>query len=127
MNMGILATVSQLRPRNFMHVVLDNGVYNTTGAQPTAAAAVDLARAAKAAGYRSAATAKTVAQLRRAARKMLAARGPSMLVVKVRPGRNPDLERIALTPVQMKQRFRRAAIGPGYKTGPVRTPVSRRG
>ena len=125
MNMGILATVSHLKPRNFMHVVLDNGVYNTTGAQPTAAAAVDLAKAAKAAGYRTVATAKTPAQVKRSARRMLAGRGPSMLVVKVKPGKNPDLVRIPLTPVQMKQRFRRAAIGPGYKTGPVRPGTGR--
>lgn len=109
MNMGILATVREFRPRNFMHVVLDNGVYNTTGQQPTAAAVVGLASVAKAVGYRNAVTVKTATQLRRTARRMLSAKGPVMLVVKVEAGKNPDLVRIPLTPVQIKRRFRKAA------------------
>jgi phosphonopyruvate decarboxylase len=110
MNLGIAAAVGELKPANFLHVVLDNGVYNTTGGQPTSARAVDLAKVAKAAGYRSASVATNRSQLRRAARRMLQGRGPSMLVLKVRPGPNPGLGRIKLTPEQIKRRFRRAAI-----------------
>jgi thiamine pyrophosphate-dependent acetolactate synthase large subunit-like protein len=110
MNLGILATIGELKPANLLHIVLDNGVYNTTGGQPTSAGAVDLGKVAKAAGYRSVGTASNRSALRRAARRMLKGRGPSMLVVKVRPGPNPGLERIKLTPEQMKRQFRRAAI-----------------
>jgi thiamine pyrophosphate-dependent acetolactate synthase large subunit-like protein len=110
MNMGILATISELKPANLMHVVLDNGVYETTGGQPTAAAAVDLAKVAKAAGYRSVSTARTQGQVRRAARRMLAGRGPSMLLVKVKPGHGADLMRIPFTAGQIARQFRRTAI-----------------
>ncbi len=109
MNLGILAAVGELRPANFIHVVLDNEVYNTTGGQPTSTGAVDLAKVAKAAGYRSASVARNRSQLRRAARRMLQSRGPSMLVLKVRPGTNPGLARIRLTPEQIKRQFRGAA------------------
>jgi thiamine pyrophosphate-dependent acetolactate synthase large subunit-like protein len=109
MNMGIIATISELSPANLMHVVLDNGVYNTTGAQPTSAIAVDFAKVAKAAGYRSVATARTRHQLRRYARRMLTGKGPSFLLVKVKPGQNPDLVRIPFSPEQIKRRFRRIA------------------
>lgn len=114
MNLGIVAAVGELRPDNFLHVVLDNGVYNTTGGQPTSAGTVDLARIARAAGYRSVASAANRSQLRRAAKRMLQGRGPSMLVLKVKPGANPDLVRISLTPEQIKRQFRRAAaVAPG--------------
>ena len=102
--------MAQLKPANFMHVVLDNGVYETTGSQPTAATVVDLAKVAKAAGYRSVATARTQGQVRRAARRMLSGRGPAMLLVKTRPGHSADLERIPLTAGQIAQRFRRAVL-----------------
>lgn len=119
MNMGILATVCEFAPRNFIHVVLDNGVYDTTGAQPTAAAAVEIAKVARAAGYRNALVARTLAQVSRATRRLLAGRGPSMLVAKVRPGIRADLPRIPLTPVQIKKRFRKSAAlekdSPGEK------------
>ncbi len=35
MGMGTLATVGALKPKNFVHVVLDNEVYGSTGNQPT--------------------------------------------------------------------------------------------
>jgi thiamine pyrophosphate-dependent acetolactate synthase large subunit-like protein len=110
MNFGIVATVGELKPANLLHVVLDNGVYNTTGGQPTSASVVDLAKVAKAAGYRSVGIASNRSGLRRAARRMLRGRGPSMLVLKVKPGPNPELSRIMLTPEQIKRQFRRTAI-----------------
>ena len=122
MNLGIVAAVGELKPANFLHVVLDNGVYNTTGGQPTSAGVVDLAKVAKAAGYRSIGTASNRSGLRRAARRMLRGRGPSMLVLKVKPGPNPDLVRIKLTPEQIKRQFRRAAIA----ETPGKTRISRK-
>jgi len=110
MNLGIVTAVGELKPANFMHVVLDNGVYNTTGGQPTSAGVVDLAKVAKAAGYRSIGIASNRSGLRRTARRILRGRGPSMLVLKVKPGPNPDLGRITLTPEQIKQQFRRVAL-----------------
>jgi thiamine pyrophosphate-dependent acetolactate synthase large subunit-like protein len=128
MNMGILATVRELNPSNFMHVVLDNGVYNTTGQQPSAAAVVELSKIAKAAGYRTVAVAKTTAQVRRSARRLLASRGPAMLIVKVRPGENPGLVRIPLTPGQIRRQFRRSAAKKEKDfSGKKRSRVSKRG
>ena len=43
MQMGCLSTIATLKPKNLTMVVMDNGVYQITGAQPTpAAAATDL-------------------------------------------------------------------------------------
>src|SRR6202165_5052738 len=40
MQMGSLATIATLKPANLTMVVMENGVYQITGAQPTSAAAV---------------------------------------------------------------------------------------
>ena len=51
MGMGTLSTVGALKPKNFVHVVLDNEVYGSTGNQPTLSRTVRLDQVAKAAGY----------------------------------------------------------------------------
>jgi phosphonopyruvate decarboxylase len=52
MRMGALATIGHYKPNNLLHVLLDNGVYESTGAQTTVADTVDFAAVAQACGYR---------------------------------------------------------------------------
>ena len=40
MQMGCLSTIATLKPENLTMIVMDNGIYQITGAQPTPAAAV---------------------------------------------------------------------------------------
>jgi thiamine pyrophosphate-dependent acetolactate synthase large subunit-like protein len=40
MQMGCLSTIAMLAPKNLCMIVMDNGIYQITGAQPTPAAAV---------------------------------------------------------------------------------------
>jgi phosphonopyruvate decarboxylase len=51
MRLGALATIGRERPANLVHVVLDNGVHESTGGQATGSARVDLAAIAEACGY----------------------------------------------------------------------------
>ena len=52
MNLGVLATVAGKQPKNFVHFLLDNGCYATTGGQPVPNAEnIDYAGLARAAGY----------------------------------------------------------------------------
>ena len=39
MQLGCLSTIATLAPKNLTMVVMDNGIYQITGAQPTPAAA----------------------------------------------------------------------------------------
>lgn len=54
MHMGALATVGHFAPENLVHVVFDNGGYESTGGQAVAASRTDLAAVARACGYREA-------------------------------------------------------------------------
>jgi len=51
MRMGALATIAHERPRNLVHVLLDNGVHDSTGAQATVSHSTDPALVAHACGY----------------------------------------------------------------------------
>ena len=52
MQLGSLLTIANAQPTNFMHIVFNNGVYDTSGAQPTLARdAMSFADMAKSAGY----------------------------------------------------------------------------
>jgi len=53
MNLGTMVTISRAAPKNLVHIVLENGVYALTGAQPVPSAGVsDIPAMARAAGYR---------------------------------------------------------------------------
>jgi thiamine pyrophosphate-dependent acetolactate synthase large subunit-like protein len=52
MGLGNLALIGAVAPRNLVHLVLDNGVYGTTGNQPTVAGTTAFHRMAVMAGYR---------------------------------------------------------------------------
>ena len=51
MKLGNLATIGSRAPANLVHVVLDNGVHDSTGGQATVSANVDFAAVALACGY----------------------------------------------------------------------------
>ena len=50
MQLGALATVAGLAPKNLIVVIQDNGTYQITGGQPTAASVADLVAVARASG-----------------------------------------------------------------------------
>ncbi len=51
MNLGVLATIAQLKPRNLTIIIMDNGTYQITGNQPTATKdTADIVAIAKGAG-----------------------------------------------------------------------------
>ena len=52
MRMGAMATVGRFAPANLIHVVLDNGVHDSTGGQRTGSESLDFCGMARAAGYR---------------------------------------------------------------------------
>ena len=98
MKLGSLATAGQLGAKNFHHVVLDNGAYESTGGQPTASPNVDFAAIALACGYRLAETVAAPGELRGAFERHLTVRGPTLLRVVVKTGARKDLGRPKLAP-----------------------------
>lgn len=107
MGMGTLATVGALKPKNFVHVVLDNEVYGSTGNQPTISNVVRLEQVAKAAGYARVERVIEREDIVYEFRQMLKEDGPSMLLIKVTE-QSEDVGRVMIEPPELTQRFKKA-------------------
>jgi sulfopyruvate decarboxylase subunit beta len=106
MNMGSLAMVGAMQPKNLVHVVFDNEVYGSTGNQRTVSGHVALEEIARAAGYPRAQRVDTADTLRRVAQEILAQPGPSFLLIKIEPDREErHLGRITHEPTEITSRF----------------------
>jgi phosphonopyruvate decarboxylase len=94
-----------------LHIVLDNGVHDSTGGQPTVSASVDFAAVARACGYAFTATCDSVAGFEQAYRRAAAGAGPSLLHVRIRPGSLAKLGRPTIAPPEVARRFRDFVVG----------------
>lgn len=105
MKMGSLATIGFYQPKNFLHIILDNEVHDSTGGQQTASPTVSFAQVAAAANYRNAFAVDQRDQIRDALRDLRHRNGPSLLHVKIRPGSPEKLGRPTVKPHEVKERF----------------------
>jgi sulfopyruvate decarboxylase beta subunit len=107
MGMSTFATVGALKPKNFVHVVLDNEVYGSAGNQPSYSRVVKLDQMAKAAGYQHVERVREREDLIYELKDMLAKDGPSFLLVKVTE-QAEDVPWVPLEPAKITERFRKA-------------------
>lgn len=86
MNLGSLVTIGGMQPRNLVHIVCQNGVYEITGGQPIPGVErLDFGQMALGAGYRRAEVFEDEAGLERGLPELLAADGPTFATLRVRP------------------------------------------
>jgi phosphonopyruvate decarboxylase len=105
MKLGVLATIGISQPKKFLHVLLDNGVHDSTGGQATASSITDFASIAAACNYASSYRVEEEGDLRAAARELRASDGPALLHVRINPGSPKDLGRPTVKPPEVKGRF----------------------
>ena len=111
MKLGSMATIGAPAPGNLIHIVFDNGAYESTGGQPTVSPTVDFARVAIGCGYPQALTCDSLAGFDRALAKALGEAGPHLIHMKVSRGTIGGLGRPKITPAEVARRFR------GFVTG----------
>ncbi len=103
MNLGSLATLAHYAPENYCLVIMDNGVYGSTGNQPTPTSGkTNLSKVARGAGIANVVEVNNTTDLRR----VLAEHNRQMMVViaKVEPF-NDEVPIIPLLPGLIKERF----------------------
>jgi len=106
MHLGTLSAIGYVAPRNLVHVVLDDGVYASTGAQPTTSATTDFARLARAAGYRTAVACADSPSLARALNNALDTPGPHCVWARIDAGGStPPRVTDAIGPAELRKRF----------------------
>jgi phosphonopyruvate decarboxylase len=112
MKLGTLATIGAYAPGNLVHLLLDNGVHDSTGGQATVSPHVDFAAIALACGYRQAASCDGVAGFDAALREALAAEGPVFVHMRIAPGSLEKLGRPTIPPHEVARRFQGFLAGP---------------
>ncbi len=104
MQMGCLATIATLKPKNLTLIVMDNGIYQITGAQPTPAATVaDIVAIATASGLSNSAWAADEEDFERLIEQSLSASGPTLIGVRIDD--KPGVGATRRDPVQIRERF----------------------
>ena len=107
MRMGNLATIGDLQPPNFLHLVLDNEVNDSTGGQATVSANIPLAVIAEACGYRHIYSTDQLNDLDKILTECLTSRGPVFIHFRIRKGSPKDLGRPKVKPPEVKERLMR--------------------
>ena len=106
MHMGSMAIVAQKAPKNYIHVVFNNGAHDSVGGQPTVGLSIDFPAIAKAVGYQQVFSVDTKNDLEKSLTSDLlpltSQEGPIFIEVKVKKGNRKDLGRPTTTPIQNK-------------------------
>ena len=106
MRLGALATVAYERPRNLLHIALDNEAHESTGGQSTVSHSVDFRAIAAACGYPSTSVTQDVAEIGRIVATFGSQQGPTFLHAKIARGTPSDLPRPTITPPEVARRLR---------------------
>jgi phosphonopyruvate decarboxylase len=114
MKMGNMATVGAYGPGNFVHVVLDNGVHDSTGGQATVP--VDFAAVALACGYRYTAYCCSLKGFRSAFQEAMAGDKPALIHARILPGSLSKLGRPTVAPADVARRFKAFLSGGAAKS-----------
>lgn len=105
MHLGALTTVGTQKPKNMIHIVLNNGAHDSVGGQPTAGRKIDLCAAACACGYAHAVRVDTAEELQLAIKNAQSFSAPVFIEVYVSKGSRPDLGRPKSSPIENKKAF----------------------
>lgn len=105
MHTGSLALIGSRKPRNFVHVLLNNFAHESVGGMPTVAGSVDFLGIAKACGYSGTCKVQDENELVENLEEVTAHEGPFFLEVDVSLESRQDLGRPKSTPIENKVRF----------------------
>lgn len=112
MRLGNLATIGAQAPAGLVHIILDNGVHDSTGGQATVSPAVDFARLALACGYATGTACDHLDGFEQALRAAFGTPGPHLVHLRIRPGCIANLGRPTVKPPEVARRFRAFLASP---------------
>lgn len=106
MKMGILGTINQYHPSQFVHIIIDNKTYESTGGQPTTSTTLRWKPLLTGVGYQDIRVIQTRDQIKKI-NFLNRQQRPRAIVILAKPGSRSNLGRPTTTPLQNKKKFMR--------------------
>lgn len=105
MHLGGISTIGTQKPKNMVHIVLNNGAHDSVGGQPTVGRKINLCAIAEACGYGQVVRVETQVELINALAVAKTAAVPIFIEILVSKGSRPDLGRPNSSPIENKTAF----------------------
>ncbi len=102
MHMGALGIVGSSSTNNFFHILINNGVHDSVGGQPTVGFDIDIPKIAKSCNYAHVFSVDNKVDLSNCLTNIRLLEGPVFLEVKVNKGARDNLGRPKSTPIENK-------------------------
>ncbi len=113
MHMGALAVIGAQKPKNFIHVVINNGAHESVGGMPTVMRDIDLPLVAKGCGYSSVVHVDDVESLDSVLARAKERAELTMIEVMSAAGARADLGRPTTSPGENMRAFMEQMVGLG--------------
>lgn len=105
MHLGGLTTIGNQKPKNFKHILINNGAHDSVGGQETVGFKIDILAIAKGCGYKECFSCSSKAELVKLLERIKDGEGPILLEIRVQKGARKDLGRPTLKPIENKEAF----------------------
>lgn len=109
MHLGALPIIGDVKPSNFLHILLNNGAHESVGGQPTVAGQLDFKSITRSCGYQFYHQAYDHKSLVDCWQQVEGEQGPVFLEIRICTGSRSDLGRPSNTPEQNKLAFMEVA------------------
>ena len=105
MHMGGFSIIGTQAPKNFLHIIINNGAHESVGGQPTVAFNIDIPKIAEANNYKYTASVSSAKELTNALESLSENSYPALIEVMTKIGSRDDLGRPTIKPVDNKNDF----------------------
>ncbi len=105
MHMGAMAVIGAIKPKNFIHVVINNGAHESVGGVPTVISRMDLMEVARGCGYPHVYSVDSLSDLDVLLSQIRETKELAFVEVRCAIGARKDLGRPVQTPVENKKLF----------------------
>ncbi len=103
MHMGNMAITGSMMPKNYVHIVFNNGAHDSVGGQPTVGLKINLPEIAKSVGYERVYSVDREEDLKDVMKSICSIHELIFVEIKVKKGARKDLGRPTTTPIQNKE------------------------
>lgn len=104
MNLGSLTTIGKLKPKNLIHIILDNSMHESTGGQPTVSDTIKIEKIAKSCNYKQVIKVNSKNDILKKIMSVKNSIGPIMIIIKIKKGSSAG-NRISTSPNKIKEQF----------------------